>query len=720
MWLVVTLMLLGAGTTPDSSGIHEIGKWPFGPSYTLAEDTSRNLIFLGSGAGVFILQPGNSGEFTVISDGIRTEGGAVTVLAYDYTHRVLFTGGDNSRLEAWDLSDPADPVRIFEYQDEVTNFFVDGWVSDIIIYGDHLFVSFCSTLNGNYTGSVKIFNLANLGQVAGSINIQTLIGNLFIENGRLYVQESPNFIRIYDISDVTNPVLITGFNDYGERVIVEDTLLYSVSGGMWGGAITIFNISDITNPVEISTTSLQISTVTRVRKYGTNLFICGDWLDAWDISDPNNVRRLWGFGVYGGNGIDDFSLDNGSYLAAAKIAGLSVIGFDSLGMPFEAMSFRTPGYAEAITVGNGNTYYLSWTNGSTTLDVLNGAELVGKVRVPVSSGAGLNAAYANGHVYFTTDSLLVSVDVTNPQDPEVDGVLDFQQRVMNRNLIVNGDYAYISEDSGIYVVRLDSMQVVSRLQDTSLMYGNKAFAMEGNYLYMSYGLKLAAFDISDPRNPILLSVIEFSQAYAIFRSIAISGDYGFISTEVNQIIIVDLTNPAYPVYDSVYFPPGNRGDGLYSLQFSGNYLLGTTGLNYSTVVAFDATNPLSLRIGAYYDNYYNLDNFVHFKVDGNTIYLADYSIGVHILNFNPLAVSEISDERSTIQIFPDRLRFSLEADGFVNLRIYDVSGRLVKHWKRFFRSGEHDVKLTGMRSGIYFFTIDAGRLRYSGKTMVIK
>ncbi len=38
----------------DSSNVRFVGNWPFGPSYAVEVDSTRELVFCGSGGGVYI------------------------------------------------------------------------------------------------------------------------------------------------------------------------------------------------------------------------------------------------------------------------------------------------------------------------------------------------------------------------------------------------------------------------------------------------------------------------------------------------------------------------------------------------------------------------------------------------------------------------------------------------------------------------------------------
>ncbi|MEO0076934.1 MAG: hypothetical protein ABIK19_04655, partial [candidate division WOR-3 bacterium] len=56
----------------DSLNCRFVGNWPFGPSYTVAYDQTRNLCFLGSGGGVYILNVSNPSNPIKVSEAIHT------------------------------------------------------------------------------------------------------------------------------------------------------------------------------------------------------------------------------------------------------------------------------------------------------------------------------------------------------------------------------------------------------------------------------------------------------------------------------------------------------------------------------------------------------------------------------------------------------------------------------------------------------------------------
>ncbi|MEO0270009.1 MAG: hypothetical protein ABIM85_06445 [candidate division WOR-3 bacterium] len=73
----------------DSLNVRFIGNWPFGPSYAVSFDPSRNLVFLGSGGGVYILNVSNPSNPQKVSEKIHTRG-FVQRLFYEPINKRLY------------------------------------------------------------------------------------------------------------------------------------------------------------------------------------------------------------------------------------------------------------------------------------------------------------------------------------------------------------------------------------------------------------------------------------------------------------------------------------------------------------------------------------------------------------------------------------------------------------------------------------------------------
>jgi len=51
----LSLLLIGVAPAQDSLNVRFIGNWPFGPVAAVALDSARDLAFVGSGGGIYVL-----------------------------------------------------------------------------------------------------------------------------------------------------------------------------------------------------------------------------------------------------------------------------------------------------------------------------------------------------------------------------------------------------------------------------------------------------------------------------------------------------------------------------------------------------------------------------------------------------------------------------------------------------------------------------------------
>lgn len=92
---------------------------------------------------------------------------------------------------------------------------------------------------------------------------------------------------------------------------------------------------------------------------------------------------------------------------------------------------------------------------------------------------------------------------------------------------------------------------------------------------MAFFIKLAVIDISNPTSPHIVSVTPFNNAYGGFTSVTIKDNYAYIQTDVNQMLIADISNPRYPTRVNEFFAPNNRNYGLLkTLMFRETTYLG--------------------------------------------------------------------------------------------------------------------------------------------------
>lgn len=95
----------------DSLNASFVGNWPFGSSYAIDLDISRNLAFCGSGGGVYILDILDPTNPVLVSDLTRTRG-FVYGLFFDASTSRLYVADGQAGLDIWDLTDETTPTWV--------------------------------------------------------------------------------------------------------------------------------------------------------------------------------------------------------------------------------------------------------------------------------------------------------------------------------------------------------------------------------------------------------------------------------------------------------------------------------------------------------------------------------------------------------------------------------------------------------------------------------
>ena len=123
---------------PESTGLVEVGRWPWGPSWELAgRDT---FLYLGSGSGVRILSIADSVQPRMLGQ-INARGLVSQVVVQD---SLLFVACGCWGAQVYSVSDPANPRELGS---------MDAVIGDLCVKD-----TFCYTVGGD---SLRIYNVAN-------------------------------------------------------------------------------------------------------------------------------------------------------------------------------------------------------------------------------------------------------------------------------------------------------------------------------------------------------------------------------------------------------------------------------------------------------------------------------------------------------------------------------------------------------------------------------
>ena len=175
----------------DSLNVRFVGSWPFGPSYAVCVDSARNLVFAGSGGGVYVLdvlQVSNPVKVSVI----RTRG-VVYGLYYDNTTQMLYVADGQRGLEIWSIEEPSAPVWVSYY-------YTPDYALGVYVSGGYAYVA-----DGD--SGLRVIDISDPSnpEEVGYYDTPGCAWGVYISEGYAYVTDHWTGLRIIDVSDPSNP-----------------------------------------------------------------------------------------------------------------------------------------------------------------------------------------------------------------------------------------------------------------------------------------------------------------------------------------------------------------------------------------------------------------------------------------------------------------------------------------------------------------------------------
>ena len=713
----------------DSTNVSFEGNWPFGYSYSISTDEASDLIFVGSGGGVFVTDVSNPENPVILSE-VRARS-LVDKSYYDAATERLYLAAYFSGVEIWDLSDLYNPVFLSRCPTEP---YPRG---GIYASGDYVFAATV----GYGLRVIDVSDPVNPFEVA-FCNIGSNVWYMAVLGDYAYLVDSVTGLKVVDISDPLNPTIEASYPGATGDIVIIGNYAYFAK---YGYGLKIYDITDPLNAFEVGG-----CTVTgypyKIAVYEDHAFISGNecGLVAINIVDHANpyvvsnyasnytyIATAGGY-IYVTSNVDGFIVFDISDTASMQIVG----------------GYGMPGYTTDMAVSGDYVYVGS--NGFRVLDVSDHSS---PVQVGYSDIQGGCVAVANTHVIYSPKSMGASnpvniMNVDDPTNPYREGF--YMCPVMTYDLAVKEDLAFVA-------CWWDGMRIIDFSNPSSpylashvLGWTNgaipgeeycfvQAVDVQGDYAYIiDYGpfsdqdtFGLYIIDISNPLSPFV--VIRFIDFSSHCWDIDVEGDYAYIADSYGGMEVIDISDPNSPTTIS-YSQLGDSAQGIHveeNYAYIANYILGG-------VQVMDIEDPSApVNVG-----HYQRSGCFALNVDAedNYIYIADGLTGVQI--YNNLLIQVSADEENVILQkiqtwnYPNpfnpttTISFSLTAEiaEDTELTIYNLKGQKVKQLvNEVLSSGKHSVVWNGKddngkqaASGIYFYKIKAGPYSHSKKMILLK
>jgi hypothetical protein len=719
----------------DSSNTSFKGNFPFSYSYALAMSPDGDLVFVGSGGGIYVTDVSDPQNPVILSE-VRTRS-LVDQCTYDPVSKRLYVCAYFSGIEIWDLSDLSAPDRMSRFPTEPYP------RSGIAYIGNHLFFT------TNYSvWSLDISDPYN-PVVADELFIaNNLIVQMYLKANTAYIITSSQGMKLVNLTNPIDLQLLASVGILsGNEIDIVGDFLYAVNTS---GALTIYgnidsllftymgglNLGGYPTDIEV------IDNKAYVAKAGTN-----GGLQVIDITTPSTPLSI---SLYAGD--YEFISGMGDYVYLSRNSNFSIFDVsDPLSVQYIS-GFDFPGFVNDVAVSGGYAY--TGSNGFRVLDVSDSTHPV-EVGNANLNGSLVEVADNSVVVYspysMTANNTFYTIDVSDPANPV--SLDSYTCPAMTWDLVVKDNLVFVAcWWDGVRIFNIsDPTNIIQLSRVMGWQSGGvpgvewcyaQAIDVEGNYLYIvdyqpfsnedTYGLYI--IDITNPSAPFLVN--RFQNMISNPQDLDVDYENAFIADGnggIESVAIYDPMNPYVIGYlDLIDGSTGIKVDGSYA--YVSEYILG--GLQIADITFagvpdlvgwYQPSGVFALGVESYNGFVYVSDGLGGIQIYRNLLVdpvsvepdeavVSDFKLEQNYPNpFNPSTKIKFT--------VPSVIASGAKQSQLVSLKVYDVLGNevatLVNEDKP---AGSYEVKFnaSGLSSGIYFYNLQAGSFVETKKMLLLK
>lgn len=575
---------------------------------------------------------------------------------------------------------------------------------------------------------VSIFDISAFPsfQLIGSIS--TGDGILFVDINYHYLFLNHRYnnnskILVYDVTDISNPILISSFpvSGYSDRncFIIRDSLMFS-----FGSDVGIVNINDPYSLQEISHIALpeycytgeikdsalflynltsghlftlkfsipgdiSITDTTEIPEFSYNkiandyLYGASDHLDIYSIDDSSNLSLTGEFqyshnlgGIYYKDGmIYTVDLPN-------KLCGLDVSN------PLQ------PYFRDNINLGANLEY---WPD----IDGANSILIVGPYIYDISN----------------KDTIRYLSQINNPSNPYV--YRSCNDTLLEISNIPSLIYSIRDPNNPVYLGSFGSYYNSVSFADTFV------FGAPGSSNNLPY---FEVYNISDPNNPIFvqrpfLNYDELIYSLNVKNNIIslLTGDgvnnYNMILYQFSNYNSAPVRKGSWEMNTGFTYTQKRENENVF-IQHGTSYL--------SKINISDLNQPVEVaRFGGFGETqYFEVNNDTVYLINSNGFFIIDFDYVTNIINTKSLPNKFVLSQNYPNPFNPTtKIKYQIPELSNVKLSVYDILGRevrtLVNEEKP---AGSYEVEFNGtdLSSGIYFYRIETAKYSDTKKFVLLK
>ncbi|MBI9090296.1 MAG: hypothetical protein JEZ12_13850 [Desulfobacterium sp.] len=525
--LLFTLLYVFPVFAADIPEMTLVGRWPHGPAGPVIGDADRNLVFVGTGSVLTILD----NKLTKVSQFVTSS--KITSLVSD-SNRIYL--GNKEKVMSIDVNDPEHPALLGEYLLPSISVAVDG--NNLYSLG--------------YEG-VTVFDISTPGAInrTGFIEENSILapnnkyrsGKIAVENNFLYMLPNINTNKfvIYDVSNPSELILESSTEIAANDFQISGLNAYLVNGN----GLDVLDISNPKVPVKITEKTSEVANSPyKIFISGQFAYIGCTWGNTWilDISTPSLPVKTGLLPTYTTIGI--YVAKNRAY---ASTWGEGLWAYD---VTDPTNGFYTLKQVSDVQVTETVAHVLC-NDELEILDYSEAGTLKTLSRFPVKESYGSPKLRRFGNHLFVVsqqyggDKTIVSIDVSNPSLPLDQGLAT--HKIENSFYLLDAAFsenlAILGTDAGTFAFDFtdkNQLKELSKLSDGAaseiLIHENHVYLREYFNSQPSGTLKIV--NISNPSQPINVS---FNSPNNV-QDLELVGNQLHVLTS-DTLYIYDISNP---------------------------------------------------------------------------------------------------------------------------------------------------------------------------------
>ncbi len=470
-------------------------------------------------------------------------------------------------LKVFNISDPADPVKVGWYHTGIAPMWLD-------IQGDYAFMA-------NIFRGFQVIDISNPEEPTLVTTNDTVsrLNDIVIRDNLAFVSSEKEGLAIFDISNPEVPCLVGKYDvAAGSDAIAlagngRDILLTDRENTLY-----LFSVDDPANP-EVITTFTTSGTGTGVAGKNNLVFISegNQGLETIDLSDPEDPQQK---SHYDHSGVIKNVVFNETHAFISDRDGIKILDISTPSAAIQTAEIKT-------------------------------------------EGPGSNLFLAKNHLYIAGDRFfgLKIIDISDPNVPIITATLEPEESdITFKSIDVVDNYAYICASSNnskgkLYIYDISNPAAPDLVCELELPAGRAVdITIENDFaLITAEENGLIIIDIS---NPLEAATIYDGSGQLVAGSIACLGNFAYIVEQYQpygddvlaKVTVFDITNPEKPNKINSFSFNSSR---IYDLFISDNCLNVATDNGLDIYSLKDRQNPQ--KIETLYDGYEVAGSFVNEK-----------------------------------------------------------------------------------------------------------